>query len=93
MVCGEQACPALGREAALIRALRVLSQMVLGLLRSPTRGKPARHNKRACHNKPVCHNKPACGTHQVQSAAIARDQALQLRRQEVGIEGEGVRVF
>ncbi|TVT90021.1 hypothetical protein FPT15_16950 [Pseudomonas sp. RGB] len=30
-----------------------------GLLRSPTRGKPARHNKPARHDKPSCHNQPA----------------------------------
>ncbi len=30
----------------------------LGLLRSPTRGKPARHNKPVCHNKPTFHIKP-----------------------------------
>ncbi|WP_205345781.1 hypothetical protein, partial [Pseudomonas proteolytica] len=33
--------------------------LVLGLLRSPARGKPARHNKPAFHNKPALHNKPA----------------------------------
>jgi len=33
---------------------------LLGLLRSPTRGKPARHNRPACHSRPACYNKPAC---------------------------------
>jgi len=45
--CGERACPALGCVAAPIKALQCVRQLrgcVLGLLRSPTRGKPARHN-------------------------------------------------
>src|SRR5476649_2405950 len=38
-------------------------RQVLGPLRSPTRGKPARHKKHACHHqKPVCHHTPACHT-------------------------------
>ena len=33
---------------------------LLGLLRSPARGKPARHTKPACHSKPARHNGPSC---------------------------------
>ena len=47
---GERACPALGREAALNLPARLSggsALAVLGLLRSPTRGKPARHSKPA----------------------------------------------
>ncbi len=34
---------------------------LLGLLRSPARGKPARHDKPVLHNEPACHSKPVCG--------------------------------
>ncbi len=51
--CGERACPALGCEAAPIKQNAVYQilpgRLLLGLLRSPTRGKPA------CHNKPARH--------------------------------------
>ncbi len=46
-VCGERACPALGREAALKSDALFLtgkSVALLGPLRSPARGKPAHHN-------------------------------------------------
>ena len=45
--CGERACPALGGEAALkpVTPLCLNDRgAVLGLLRTPTWGKPTRHN-------------------------------------------------
>jgi hypothetical protein len=53
---GERACPALGCAAAPINLNAVYQVLpgwlVLGPLRSPTRGKPARHNKPARHEGP-----------------------------------------
>ncbi len=61
--CGERACPALGCEAAPIKQNAVYQiwpgWLVLGLLRSPTRGKPARHKVPARHNKPARHSTSA----------------------------------
>ncbi len=57
---GERACPALGCEAAPSRTphfFRSISAAVLGLLRSPTRGKPAHHKKTVHHRKSHNHKK------------------------------------
>jgi len=46
--CGERACPALGCAAALKHspgAAWHTAAFFLGLLRSPTRGEPARHRE------------------------------------------------
>ena len=49
--CGERACPALGCEAPPNQQkavyLKIAQRLVLGLLRSPTQDKPARHNRPA----------------------------------------------
>ena len=53
--CGERACPALGCAAAPKHspgAAWHTAAFLLGPLRSPTRGKPARHNKPARHEGP-----------------------------------------
>ncbi len=49
--CGERACPALGCEAPPNQAKRgvpdTAQRLALGLLRSPTQDKPARHRESA----------------------------------------------
>jgi hypothetical protein len=55
--CGDQACPALGCVAALLKMNAVCQEFLcagLGLLRSPTQGKPARHRRQAAIGDLCC---------------------------------------
>ena len=54
--------PRWGAKRPLVQAMDFVRQtawQVMGPLRSPTRGKPARHYKPAWHSKPASHSKPA----------------------------------
>src|SRR5471032_1801669 len=63
LLCGEQACPALGCEAAPPNRRPSFTvgpaAAGLGALRTPTQGKPARHRKSSSHKKSSSHNRPS----------------------------------